>query len=237
MDEEKIKYALRNTKILRLPKRKIATFGTTNVNYYLITELLENVVEIREGKITAERPRIIPPLSSGYGYLEGFEEYQSSEAFLAFFRKYMRGLYYSFKFRNETEKINSVYNPFKKVVNKIFEIVDKEDGSAGVIKGVDTDTWAISLTKFLKKTVESSVNTNVTELEERGFFEQAGYERLKFRTYKELPYSLRRKVEELFEKAKRGKLKIKELGEELIKLGVYHIYIEQFLELYRSLHR
>jgi len=237
MDEEKIKYVLENTKVLRLPKRKIATFGTTNVNYYLITELLENVVEIREGKVTAERPRIISPPDSDRGHLEGFEEYQSSEAFLAFFRKYMRGLYYSFKFKNETEKINSVYNPFKKVVNKIFEIVDKEGSFTGVIKGVDTDTWAISLMKFLKKTVESSVDTNVTELEERGFFEQAGYERLKFRTYSEVPYNLRRKAKELFEKTKRGKLKIKQLQAELIKLGVYHIYVEQFLELYRSLHR
>jgi hypothetical protein len=237
MDEEKIKYVLENTKILRLPKRKIATFGSTNVKYYLITELLENVVEIREGRVTAERPRIISPPDSGYRNLEGFEEYQSSQAFLAFFRKYMRGLHYGFKFRNETEKINSVYNPLKKVVNKIFEIVDKGGGSTGVVKGVDIDTWAISLAKFLKKTVESSVDTNVTELEERGFFEQAGYERLKFKTYKEVPYNLRHKAKELFEKTKRGKLKIMQLQAELINLGIYHIYVEQFLELYRSLHR
>jgi len=236
MDEEKIRYILENTKILRLPRRKIATFGTTNVNYYLITELLENVVEIREGKMTAERPRIISPPNAGYGRLEGFEEYQSSETFLTFFRKYMRGLYYNFEFRNETEKISSVYNPFKKVVNKIFEIVDKEDGSTGVIKGVDTDTWPISLTKFLRKTVKNSVDTNVTELEERGFFEQAGYEKLEFKTYKEVPYNLRHKAEELFEKTKRGELKIEELQADLIKLGLYHIYVKQFLELYRILY-
>jgi len=32
MDEEKIRYVLKNTQVLRLPKRKIATFGTTDVD-------------------------------------------------------------------------------------------------------------------------------------------------------------------------------------------------------------
>jgi len=229
MDEEKIKYVLRNTQVLRLPKRKIATFGTTDVDYYLLTELVENVVEIRRGRVVAERPRIISP--SNYGNLEGFGKYQDSETFLAFFRKYMRGLYYSFRFKNETEEIDTVYSSLKKVMNRVFEIVDEEDKPTGVIKGVDTDTWAISLMKFLKQTVESSLDTNIAELEERGLFEKAGYERIPFKRYEEVPLELRREVDELFKQVERGDLKTKELEKKLIKLGVYHIYIDKLLEL------
>lgn len=229
MDKEKIEYVLKNTEVLRLPRRKIATFGATNVDYYLVTQLLENVVEIRQGRVTAEKPRIISP--SNYENLKGFGQYQDSEMFSAFFRTYMRGLYYSFKFMNETEKINMVYNPIKKVMNRIFEIVDEEDSPTGVIKGVDTDTWAISLVKFLKKTMESSVNTNITELEERGFFEKAGYERAAFKTYDEVPSNLKHKVDELFKRAEKGDLRMRKLEMDLIKLGVYHIYVRKFLDL------
>ena len=36
-DDEKIRYAVLATEILRPPKQSLYTFGTTNVTYYLLT--------------------------------------------------------------------------------------------------------------------------------------------------------------------------------------------------------
>ena len=68
IDDEKIKYAVDHTEILRSPKQSLSTFGTTNIYYYLVTEpayseLVKNATEtvIREGRVFAERPRIVTP--------------------------------------------------------------------------------------------------------------------------------------------------------------------------------
>ena len=50
IDEERIREAVKHTEILRLPKQSLATFGTTNIYYYLVTkpaytELVKNVTE------------------------------------------------------------------------------------------------------------------------------------------------------------------------------------------------
>ena len=81
IDDERIRNAVERTEILRLPKQSLTTFGTTNIYYYLVTEpvyteLVKNVTEtvIREGKVIAERPRIVTPYY--LSQLEGF----SSEA-------------------------------------------------------------------------------------------------------------------------------------------------------------
>jgi hypothetical protein len=61
-DDERILEAVKHTEILRPPKRSLATFGTTNVYYYLVTEpayseLVESAAEtvIREGRVIGEK--------------------------------------------------------------------------------------------------------------------------------------------------------------------------------------
>ena len=81
INDEKIREAVKRTEILRAPKQSLSTFGTTNIYYYLVTEpvyseLVKNVTEtvIREGRVIAEKPRIVTPYY--LSRLEGF----SSEA-------------------------------------------------------------------------------------------------------------------------------------------------------------
>jgi len=66
VDDERVEYAVKHTEILRPPKQRLSAFGMTNIYYYLLTEpayteLVENVTEtvIREGRVIAERPRIV----------------------------------------------------------------------------------------------------------------------------------------------------------------------------------
>ena len=79
IDDQRIEEVVRNTEILRLPRRKLATFGTTNVYYYIVTEPAysdpaENVTEtvVREGRVIAEKPRIVTPYY--LSRLEGFSQ-------------------------------------------------------------------------------------------------------------------------------------------------------------------
>jgi len=75
--DEQIKRAIERTEILRAPRQNLATFGSTNIYYYLVTEpvysdFFGNTPEtvIREGRVIAERPRIVTPYY--LSRLEGF---------------------------------------------------------------------------------------------------------------------------------------------------------------------
>src|SRR3954464_3476840 len=69
-------YAVENTHVIVAPEQQIATFGSTSFNFYLISELMDRVneVRIRNGKIHAERPQILTPDHFSRLFLEGFGE-------------------------------------------------------------------------------------------------------------------------------------------------------------------
>ena len=53
MTRDDFDYALENTRVILAPERHIATFGSTSFNFYLISELMDRVnqVRVRNGKI------------------------------------------------------------------------------------------------------------------------------------------------------------------------------------------
>ncbi|MDD5081883.1 MAG: hypothetical protein PHU08_00775, partial [Dehalococcoidales bacterium] len=68
IEDRRIIEAVKHTEILRAPKQRLSTFGSTSIYYYLVTEpsyaSLENYVTetvVREGRVIAERPRIVTP--------------------------------------------------------------------------------------------------------------------------------------------------------------------------------
>ena len=81
MDKEEKHFlnAINQTRIIRLCKQKLATFGTTNLKYFLLTnpsyEEIESDKEetvIRHGTVKAEQPKIVTP--QYMLNLEGFSE-------------------------------------------------------------------------------------------------------------------------------------------------------------------
>ena len=76
MNKDDFDYAIENTHVLLAPEQQIATFGRTSFNFYLITELMDRVdqVRVRNGKIHAERPQILAPEHFSRLLLEGFGE-------------------------------------------------------------------------------------------------------------------------------------------------------------------
>jgi hypothetical protein len=59
--EDNFQYAIENTEVILAPQTRIATFGQTSFRFYLISELMDQVneVRVRDGRIHAERPQIL----------------------------------------------------------------------------------------------------------------------------------------------------------------------------------
>src|SRR5881398_3569219 len=74
MRKDDFDYAIENTQVILAPERQIATFGTTSFHFYLISELMDRVdqIRVRNGKIHAERPQILTPEHFSRLLLEGF---------------------------------------------------------------------------------------------------------------------------------------------------------------------
>ncbi len=229
IDDERIKYTVQHTEILRPPKQSLATFGITNIYYYLVTkpaysELIESVTEtvIREGRVVAERPRIVTPYY--LSRLEGF----SSDA-KRYFDMLLRshgpsapGLFYTY--RNEPKELNIVSDNLLSVVDKLNAEIDKRgDPLTSIIKGED-ELWDVSLMKFIYEVTRSSLPSNLSQMRTRGLLnvDSSG-----------VPADARLRINELFAKTLRGEIDPGELKVELDHWNLFEEYEDRFLALFK----
>jgi hypothetical protein len=230
IDDERIRDAVNHTEILRLPKQSLATFGATNIYYYLVTkpayaELIKNVTEtvVREGRVIAEQPRIVTPYY--LSRLEGF----SSEA-KRYFDMLMRthgpntpGLLYSY--RNEPKELTIVSEDLLSVVDKLNTEIDKRaDPLASIIKGED-ELWDVSLLKFIYEMTKSSLRDNLLQMGARGLLDTDA---------SGVPVDARVRIDELFRRVSRGELEPRELKEELDRWGLFEEYEDRFLAIFKK---
>jgi len=226
-DEERLGYAVSHTEILRPPRQVLATFGVTNINYYLLTrpayageEEAETVV--RMGRVIANRPRIVTPYY--LSRLDGF----SLDA-----RRYFQtlieshgpdtpGIFYTY--RNEPQGLDIVSESMKDVLAKInAEIEGRKDPLAAIIKGED-ELWDVSLMKFIFDMTNSSVGNNLMELQSQGLLrvDSSG-----------VPVEARLRIEEMFRRLKHGEIEPRELKDELEHWGLFEEYQDRFLAVFR----
>ncbi len=220
--DERIQHAIEYTEVVRPPKQSLSTFGTTNVYYYLVTELTEWVNVVREGRVIAARPKIVTP--SYLINLEGFSP-QARRFIEMMVEKYPHepSIFYSYK--NEPMEMNVASEPFKAVVDKINRRIDSQrDPLSAIVKGVE-ELWDVSLLKFTYELTRSSVSNNVAELERSGLLhtDAAG-----------VPREARNYIEELFQKTKRDPSGAPELATELRRWGLFYEYQDRFLSLFKK---
>ena len=135
--EDDFHYAIENTRVILAPDQQIATFGSTSFNFYLISELMDRVdqVRVRNGKIHAERPQILTPEHYCRLLLEGFGE--KAERYVDQLREHARKiavLRYGFQFRKTdvTEKttrdsLDAVIERTKSQVERSAEPSERSD--------------------------------------------------------------------------------------------------------------
>lgn len=228
--DERVKYAAERTEILRPPKRALATFGTTNVYYYLLSEpayseIVGYVSEtvIREGRVIAERPKIVTPyyLSNIQGFGEGARKYL--EMLIRAYGPSTPGLLYAY--RNEHKELNIVSENLPDIADKLNRQADlKGDPMVAIIKAAD-ELWDVSLMKFIYELTRNSAEVNALQLGSRGLFDvdSAG-----------IPAGARARIEELFDKIASGAGDPSELKTELDRWGVFPQYEDRFFRLFKK---
>jgi hypothetical protein len=230
INHERIEQAARHTEILRHPRQHLATFGTTNIYYYLVTEpvyseLTKDISEtvIREGRVIAERPKIVTPYY--LTHIEGFS-YDARQYFEMLLRMHgpdTPGLFYTYK--NEPKGLNIVSDSWLAVVEKLNIDIDKKgDPLTSIIKGQD-DLWDVSLLKFIYEISTRSAPANIAQLGSRGLLGMS---------HGGIPVGARRTIEEMFLQVARGEIKPHELERELNRWGAFEEYQDRFFSLVKG---
>jgi len=239
--DERIKYAIAQTEILRPPRQLLATFGTSVVHYYVLTEPVYLEFErkkeetvIREGKMSWGQPRILTP--DYMLRIEGFSS-EARKAFQILAKEIpdLAWLLYRMEFKKEFEKMEIVANSLKEVAKKLEEEIDKRgDPLSTIIKGVD-ELWDVSLLKFIQEMVIKSAHfSQLPDFRKRGLIETGkGGLPIVTRDQFGIPLAVRSEVENLFELARGGKLDPVELKLELDRWGVFEEYEDRFFSLFK----
>ena len=233
MNERRWRKAVEQTFVVRFPKQHLATFGATNIKYYVVTEpaFQEEMPEmsegvVRTGKVVAERPAIVTP--SYMSNLDGF----SSDAY-EFFHELMRdagpnspGIMYRYSNKPENEEVvGGVPTDIAHRISK--DLNDRKEELSVVMVGVD-ELWDVALLKFIYEFTASSVAGNLEELNARGLLNPET-------DFGGAPSAAIQQIDRLFHEVERGNTAgIELLKQEIDRWGLFEFYQDRFLNLFRK---
>jgi hypothetical protein len=164
-------YALENTRVILAPSQKLATFGTSLVNYYLVTEEMDRInhSRVREGQIHAEKPQLMSPAYFAKLMLEGFgEEARQYAGQISANAHQFTFLKYGFRMRKDDICAYDVAQSLEQVSQQIKADVElKDEPFTAVLTGVD-DGWEVCLLKFMVDIIGNSAAGNLDDFRERG---------------------------------------------------------------------
>ena len=170
--EDNFQYAIENTEVILAPQTRIATFGQTSFRFYLISELMDQVneVRVRDGRIHAQRPQILTSENFSRLLLDGFGD--KAERYLEQLRERapkFAVLRYGFQFRKTDVTEKTVRASISSVIEQTKAQVERsEEPLSAVIQGVD-DAWEVCLLKFTIDLIERSSDGNMGDFRRRGF--------------------------------------------------------------------
>lgn len=171
MDRDSFNYALENTKTHVEPSSLIETFGSTEFDFVLVSELMDEVnrVRLRRGTLQAQRPRMVAPQHFAKIMLDGFGEKAREFAdWLEGQGEQLKFLRYGFQFTKSNMREEVVSGALDRVIDRAVREA-REDGASrrAVIESVD-DAWEVSLLKLAVETAQRSAGGNVEEWKRRG---------------------------------------------------------------------
>lgn len=229
--DDRLAHAIEQTSVVRPPRQALATFGTTAIRYYLVTEPAyrglpgassEPESVVREGTVHAERPRVVTPyyLSRHEGFGEHTQEYL--DYLMSEFGPDSPGLLYSYK--NEAMETSVVTGSPDEVAARIGERLDRDQKALeAVVRGVD-ELWDVSLMKFIYELTNDSAQSNANDLRQHGLL---GVE-------DGVPREARHRIERLIALAREGSVEPSEVHAELERWGLFDNYQDQFLSLFKG---
>lgn len=230
LNPDEVRRIVEGTEIIRPPKQLLATFGTTVVQYFIVTEPsyaglpgAESGDEavVRSGKVTAQRPQIVTPhylmnLFRGFEHGQEFAQYLTAR-----YGNDSAGLMYTYE--QEAGDLETVSEAPDMVAKRIAGRLDTEGVHlAAVIRGID-QYWDISLAHFIHALTAGSAMGHAAEMAQRGLLDKD----------RGLPRAARESIEGLFRSVAKGDADANELKTELDRWGVFDEYEDRFLDLFR----
>ena len=222
--------AIQKTRVARKPLQHLATFGTSIINYYVITEPIYSDIDelkketvVRTGRVNSGKPEIVTPTYALN--LKGFssEAYKYLEFISNKFGVNSPGVLYQYK--NEPGKINILNGSVEEVSNNIIkELNTKKDKLTAVIVGVD-ELWDVSLLKFIHDFTSESLVSNINEFNSRGLLQPQDQ-------FGGVPKAAVQRIEILFNQVGFG-ADPEILKKELDRWGLFDHYEERFLNLFK----
>ena len=222
--------AVQKTRVARKPLQHLATFGTSIINYYVITEPIYSDIDelkkdtvVRTGRVNSGKPEIVTPTYALN--LKGFssEAYKYLEFISDKFGVNSPGVLYQYK--NEPGKINILNGSVEEVSNNIIkELNTKKDKLTAVIVGVD-ELWDVSLLKFIHDFTSESLVSNINEFNSRGLLQPQDQ-------FGGVPKAAVQRIEILFNQVEFG-ADPEILKKELDRWGLFDHYEERFLNLFK----
>lgn len=206
-------------RVIRAPKRRLATFGTSRIDYQLVSEVsgLPDRARLRLGLVTAERPQIITPQSLREKF-EGFgpDSARYADALVGHYGEALRGLEY--KFRNEPGSSRLELRSPDALIKELSERHDADGGYHTVLLRGTENFWELAVMKFIVEETLASFKSNVRELEEHGLFD---------------PQEERqhREIRALFQRARADQRAVPLLAAKLKEYGLFESYQDEFFRL------
>lgn len=164
-------YALEHTQVVRAPRQRLATFGTSIINYHLVTEDMDapSLSRVREGRIHAEKPQILSPHHVAKLMIEGFgDQAQEFADAVSSHAAQFAFLKYGFRFRKDELRTYDVHEPMGTVLDSVNGRVEAlDDPLSAVITGVD-DGWEVCLLKFMIDLIQNSAGGNADDFRQQG---------------------------------------------------------------------
>ncbi len=219
--DERFEEAMQKTELIRAPRRRLSTFGSTTLEYYVVTELTEQMSAVRDGKVQAERPRIVTPYY--LLHVEGFSE--DAKRFLRMMAQespHEPGIFYAY--RNVPNTMQVVYEPLGVVVGNLSARLDSEERTlSAIIRGVE-DMWDLAVMMFIYDLTQRAAGGHYADFRRHGLLnvDESG-----------VPEAARQQIEMLFAIVREDRSRASELVTELNRWGLYQEYEDRFLALFR----
>lgn len=223
MPSQDIPDLLARTEILRSPKRRLATFGATRIEYHLLSPIdgLTDRTRVREGSVVSSRPAILTPDAFKERF-EGFGE--EADEFARWvstsYRDLLRALEYNF--RNQGLAARVVHSDPRLVAETMLADFDARSVEDRAVIRCPDGAWTLALMKFTLDEAARSFPGHVQDLERRGMFSPD----------RGLSQRRRVEVEALLEKAHKDRSGLQELGMKLREYGLFEEYEDRFLALF-----
>ena len=159
--------SLKNTEIVRLPIKRLLTFGDTRFSYIFLASSLVNKGDtvVRKGKLEIDKPRLILP--KGGPAFEGFDSENAQgihdEQLRSFF--YVRGLSLpSLMYKNESYETDVFEGSLAKAEKAYLDYIRSEESiSTGLVVGKDT-SWQFSVLLMGCHLIDTHIDNDLREI-------------------------------------------------------------------------